>query len=212
MLQIKSWVLFTIIIFGCSKVKNNFPDSFTALPRSTLTKDKLVSVYGQLRGKGYVEVYGKQSGKFNFSFTSNGYESFLLFRDILGRKILLLEIDGITINAWDMIQNQKYNKTSLVIIFPFMEYLSSESLTKLLWGVVPNINKEINNKFEFEDKNVKMTFETNKQRIGSLIHKIIYLDEFNMDKYEILITDREYGSYYPDLKKGIPKSVPEIKP
>ncbi len=212
MLQIKSWVLFTIIIFGCSKVKNNFPDSFTALPRSTLTKDKLVSVYGQLRGKGYVEVYGKQSGKFNFSFTSNGYESFLLFRDILGRKILLLEIDGITINAWDMIQNQKYNKTSLVIIFPFMEYLSSESLTKLLWGVVPNINKEINNKFEFEDKNVKMTFETNKQRIGSLIHKIIYLDEFNMDKYEILITDREYGSHYPDLKKGIPKSVPEIKP
>ena len=212
MLQIKSWVLFAIIIFGCSKVKNNIPDSFTALPRSTLTKDKLVSVYGQLRGKGYVEVYGKQSGKFNFSFTSNGYESFLLFRDILGRKILLLEIDGITINAWDMIQNQKYNKTSLVIIFPFMEYLSSESLTKLLWGFVPNINKEINNKFEFEDKNVKMTFETNKQRIGSLIHKIIYLDEFNMDKYEILITDREYGSHYPDLKKGIPKSVPEIKP
>ena len=145
MLQIKSWVLFTIIIFGCSKVKNNFPDSFTALPRSTLTKDKLVSVYGQLRGKGYVEVYGKQSGKFNFSFTSNGYESFLLFRDILGRKILLLEIDGITINAWDMIQNQKYSKTSLVIIFPFLEYLSSESLTKLLWGFVPNINKEINN-------------------------------------------------------------------
>ena len=212
MLQIKSWVLFTIIIFGCSKVKNNFPDSFTALPRSTLTKDKLVSVYGQLRGKGYVEVYGKQSGKFNFSFTSNGYESFLLFRDILGRKILLLEIDGITINAWDMIQNQKYNKTSLVIIFPFMEYLSSESLTKLLWGFVPNINKEINNKFEFEDKNVKMTFETNKQRIGSLIHKIIYLDEFNMDKYEILITDREYRSHYPHLKKGIPKSVPQINP
>ena len=212
MLQIKSWVLFIIIIFGCSKVKNNFPDSFTALPRSTLTKDKLVSVYGQLRGKGYVEVYGKQSGKFNFSFTSNGYESFLLFRDILGRKILLLEIDGITINAWDMIQNQKYNKTSLVIIFPFMEYLSSESLTKLLWGFVPNINKEINNKFEFEDKNVKMTFETNKQRIGSLIHKMIFLDEFNMDKYEIHITDREYGSHYPDLIRGIPESIPLIKP
>ena len=56
---------------------------------------------------------------------------------------------------------------------------------------------------EFEDKNVKMTFETNKQRIGSLIHKIIYLDEFNMDKYEILITDREYGSHYPDLKKDL---------
>ena len=54
---------------------------------------ELVRIYGR---RGYVEVYGKQSGKFNFSFTSNGYESFLLFRDILGRKILLLEIDEIT--------------------------------------------------------------------------------------------------------------------
>ena len=212
LLQIKNWILLFIIFIGCAKVKNNFPDSLVSSSKSTLTMKKLVSVYGQLRGSGSTAVFGQQSGKFDFSFTSNGHDTFLLFRDILGRKILLLEIHGDSISAWDMIQNQKYSKTSLVILFPFTEYLSPEKLTTLLWGFVPNLDNDINNKFEFENKNIKMTFESNRQRIGSLIQKITYIDEFNMDEYEIIIRNREFGSNYPDLEKGIPKSIPIINP
>ena len=212
LLRIKIWSKFLINFFGCTKVKNNFPDLLVPSIESKLTIKKLVSEYGQLRGKGSTTIFGKQSGKFDFSFTSNGYDTFLLFRDILGRKILLLEIHGDSINAWDMIQNQRYSKTSLVILFPFTEYLSPEKLTTLLWGFVPNLDNDINNKFEFENKNVKMTFESNKERIGSMIQKIVYIDEFNMDKYEINIITREYGSHYTDLEKGIPKSIPMMNP
>ena len=212
LLRIKIWAIFLIIFFGCTKVKNNFPDLLVPSIESKLTIKKLVSEYGHLRGKGSTTIFGKQSGKFDFSFTSNGYDTFLLFRDILGRKILLLEIHGDSISAWDMIQNQKYSKTSLVILFPFTEYLSPEKLTTLLWGFVPNLDNDINNKFEFENKNVKMTFESNKERIGSMIQKIVYIDEFNMDKYEINIINREYGSHYTDLEKGIPKSIPMMNP
>ena len=212
LLRIKIWSIFLIIFFGCTKVKNNFPDLLVPSIESKLTIKKLVSEYGQLRGKGSTTIFGKQSGKFDFSFTSNGYDTFLLFRDILGRKILLLEIHGDSISAWDMIQNQRYSKTSLVILFPFTEYLSPEKLTTLLWGFVPNLDNDINNKFEFENKNIKMTFESNKERIGSMIQKIVYIDEFNMDKYEINIITREYGSHYTDLEKGIPKSIPMMNP
>lgn len=212
LLRIKIWAIFLIIFFGCTKVKNNFPDLLVPSIESKLTIKKLVSEYGQLRGKGSTTIFGKQSGKFDFSFTSNGYDTFLLFRDILGRKILLLEIHGDSMSAWDMIQNQRYSKTSLVILFPFTEYLSPEKLTTLLWGFVPNLDNDINNKFEFENKNVKMTFESNKERIGSMIQKIVYIDEFNMDKYEINIITREYGSHYTDLEKGIPKSIPMMNP
>ena len=212
LLRIKIWAIFLIIFFGCTKVKNNFPDLLVPSIESKLTIKKLVSEYGQLRGKGSTTIFGKQSGKFDFSFTSNGYDTFLLFRDILGRKILLLEIHGDSISAWDMIQNQRYSKTSLVILFPFTEYLSPEKLTTLLWGFVPNLDNDINNKFEFENKNVKMTFESNKERIGSMIQKIVYIDEFNMDKYEINIITREFGSHYTDLEKGIPKSIPMMNP
>ena len=212
LLRIKIWAIFLIIFFGCTKVKNNFPDLLVPSIESKLTIKKLVSEYGHLRGKGTTTIFGKQSGKFDFSFTSNGYDTFLLFRDILGRKILLLEIHGDSISAWDMIQNQRYSKTSLVILFPFTEYLSPEKLTTLLWGFVPNLDNDINNKFEFENKNVKMTFESNKERIGSMIQKIVYIDEFNMDKYEIKINTREFGSHYTDLQKGIPKSIPMMNP
>ena len=212
LLRIKIWAIFLIIFFGCTKVKNNFPDLLVPSIESKLTIKKLVSEYGHLRGKGTTTIFGKQSGKFDFSFTSNGYDTFLLFRDILGRKILLLEIHGDSMSAWDMIQNQRYSKTSLVILFPFTEYLSPEKLTTLLWGFVQNLDNDINNKFEFENKNVKMTFESNKERIGSMIQKIVYIDEFNMDKYEINIITREYGSHYTDLEKGIPKSIPMMNP
>ena len=212
LLRIKIWAIFLIIFFGCTKVKNNFPDLLVPSIESKLTIKKLVSEYGHLRGKGTTTIFGKQSGKFDFSFTSNGYDTFLLFRDILGRKILLLEIHGDSMSAWDMIQNQRYSKTSLVILFPFTEYLSPEKLTTLLWGFVPNLDNDVNNKFEFENKNVKMTFESNKERIGSMIQKIVYIDEFNMDKYEINIITREYGSHYTDLEKGIPKSIPMMNP
>ena len=212
LLRIKIWAIFLIIFFGCTKVKNNFPDLLVPSIESKLTIKKLVSEYGHLRGKGSTTIFGKQSGKFDFSFTSNGYDTFLLFRDILGRKILLLEIHGDSISAWDMIQNQRYSKTSLVILFPFTEYLSPEKLTTLLWGFVPNLDNDINNKFEFENKNIKMTFESNKERIGSMIQEIVYIDEFNMDKYEINIITREYGSHYTDLEKGIPKSIPMMNP
>ena len=57
-----------------------------------------------------------------------------------------------------------------------------------------------------------MTFESNRQQIGLLIQKITYIDEFNMDEYEIIIRNREFGSNYPDLEKGIPKSIPIINP
>ncbi len=211
-MRIKIWAIFLIIFFGCTKVKNNFPDLLVPSIESKLTIKKLVSEYGHLRGKGTTTIFGKQSGKFDFSFTSNGYDTFLLFRDILGRKILLLEIHGDSMSAWDMIQNQRYSKTSLVILFPFTEYLSPEKLTTLLWGFVPNLDNDINNKFEFENKNIKMTFESNKERIGSMIQKIVYIDEFNMDKYEINIITREYGSHYTDLEKGIPKSIPMMNP
>ena len=170
LLRIKIWAIFLIIFFGCTKVKNNFPDLLVPSIESKLTIKKLVSEYGHLRGKGSTTIF-----------------------------------------AWDMIQNQRYSKTSLVILFPFTEYLSPIKLTTLLWGFVPNLDNDIN-KFEFENKNVKMTFESNKERIGSMIQKIVYIDEFNMDKYEIKIITREFGSHYTDLEKGIPKSIPMMNP
>ena len=51
LLRIKIWSIFLIIFFGCTKVKNNFPDLLVPSIESKLTIKKLVSEYAQLRGK-----------------------------------------------------------------------------------------------------------------------------------------------------------------
>ena len=72
-----------------------------------------MSVYGQLRGTGRLTVMGKRSGKFNFTFTSDSHDTFLQFRDMLGRKTLFMEIHDSSLTAWDMIQNEKGVATTL---------------------------------------------------------------------------------------------------
>ena len=74
-----------------------------------MTMDKLVSIYGQVRGAGMLTVKGKRSGKFNFTFTSDSHNTFLQFRDMLGRKTLFMRINNSSLSAWYMIQNEKYS-------------------------------------------------------------------------------------------------------
>jgi len=110
--------------------------------KPSITMEKLVSIYRQVRGVGRLTVTGKRSGKFNFTFTSDSHDTFLQFRDMLGRKTLFMEINNSSLSAWDMIQNEKYSEIALVVLFPFLEFLEPDGLTKVLWGIVPDIDTD----------------------------------------------------------------------
>ena len=187
------------------------PDILTPT-KSSMTIDKLVSIYGQVRGAGRLTVTGKRSGKFNFTFTSDSYDSFLQFRDILGRKTLFMEIHDSSLSAWDMIQNEKYSEIALVVLFPFLEFLEADGLTKVLWGIVPDIDTDKNEKLEFESSNTNIYFESERDRVGSLTRKITFTQGISSDNFEVIITQREFGTSYPHLVRVIPKSVPFVNP
>jgi len=187
------------------------PDILTPT-KSSMTIDKLVSIYGQVRGAGRLTVTGKRSGKFNFTFTSDSYDSFLQFRDILGRKTLFMEIHDSSLSAWDMIQNEKYSEIALVVLFPFLEFLEADGLTKVLWGIVPDIDTDKNAKLEFESGNTNIYFESERDRVGSLTRKITFTQGISSDNFEVIITQREFGTSYPHLVRVIPKSVPFVNP
>ena len=187
------------------------PDILTPT-KSSMTIDKLVSVYGQLRGTGRLTVMGKRSGKFNFTFTSDSRDTFLQFRDMLGRKTLFMEIHDSSLTAWDMIQNEKYSDIALVVLFPFFEFLEADGLTKVLWGIVPDIDTDKNTKLEFENSNTNIHFESERDRVGSLTRKITFSHGINSDNFEVIITQREFGTSYPHLVRVIPESVPFVNP
>ena len=180
--------------------------------KPSITIDKLVSIYDQVRGSGRLTITGKRSGKFNFTFTSNSHDTFLQFRDILGRKTLFMEIHDSTLSAWDMIQNVKYSKTALVILFPFLEFIKPDGLTKVLWGIVPDIDTDKDTKLEFEDGNTNIYFESQRDRVGSLTRKITFSNGISSDNFEVIITQREFGTSYPHLVRVIPESVPFVNP
>ena len=180
--------------------------------KPSITIDKLVSIYDQVRGAGRLIITGKRSGKFNFTFTSNSHDTFLQFRDMLGRKTLFMEIHDSTLSAWDMIQNEKYSKTALVILFPFLEFIEPDGLTKVLWGIVPDIDTDKNTKLEFESSNTNIHFKSERDRVGSLTRKITFSHGINSDNFEVIITQREFGTSYPHLVRVIPESVPFVNP
>ena len=180
--------------------------------KPSITIDKLVSIYDQVRGAGRLIITGKRSGKFNFTFTSNSHDTFLQFRDMLGRKTLFMEINNSSLSAWDMIQNEKYSEIALVVLFPFLEFLEPDGLTKVLWGIVPDIDTDKNTKIEFENSNTNIHFESERDRVGSLTRKITFSYGKNSDNFEVIITQREFGTSYPHLVRGIPESVPFVNP
>ena len=180
--------------------------------KPSMTMDKLVPIYGQVRGAGRMTVTGKRSGKFNFTFTSDSYDTFLQFRDMLGRKTLFMEIHDSSLSAWDMIQNEKYSETALVILFPFLEFLEPDGLTKVLWGIIPDIDKDKDTKLEVESSNTKIYFESEHDRVGTLTRKITFSHGISSDNYEVIITQREFGTSYPHLVRGIPESIPFVNP
>ena len=180
--------------------------------KPSMTMEKLVSIYRQVRGAGRLTVTGKRSGKFNFTFTSDSHDTFLQFRDMLGRKTLFMEINNSSLSAWDMIQNEKYSEIALVVLFPFLEFLEADGLTKVLWGIVPDIDTDKNAKLEFESSNTNIYFESERDRVGSLTRKITFTQGISSDNFEVIITQREFGTSYPHLVRVIPKSVPFVNP
>ena len=180
--------------------------------KPSMTMEKLVSIYRQVRGAGRLTVTGKRSGKFNFTFTSDSHDTFLQFRDMLGRKTLFMEINNSSLSAWDMIQNEKYSEIALVVLFPFLEFLEPDGLTKVLWGIVPDIDTDKNTKLEFESSNTNIHFESERDRVGSLTRKITFSHGPNSHNFEVIITQREFGTSYPHLVRVIPESVPFVNP
>ena len=111
-----------------------------------------------------------------------------------------------------MIQNEKYSKIALVVLFPFLEFLDADGLTKILWGVVPDINTDNNTKLEFEHANTNFHFDTERDRVGYLTRKITFSQGIGSDNFEVIITQREFGTSYPHLVRVIPETVPFVNP
>tara|TARA_B100001540_G_scaffold45665_1_gene40728 strand:- start:2640 stop:3110 length:471 start_codon:yes stop_codon:yes gene_type:complete len=151
-------------------------------------------------------------GRLNFTFTSSKEASYLEFRDLLGRKTLFLTFSSNSIDAWDIRNNRRYDKESLLIIFPFFEIIKPDDLISFLWGEIPEILKDPDNIISEEQMtNGEIQFSSSQTENGILVSYVSFnlIDE--NETINLKIENREFDLQYPHLIRKIPQSVMPIK-
>ena len=147
-------------------------------------------------GRGAVSSLGNFRGKLSFNFITQNDSSFCQFQDIIGRKVLLLWLTPTSVEAWNLIENKKYDNYQLNEILPILSVISPFQLTKFLWG------KEI--KLEglnyANQENISITLESDGlNNLG--INKAKFLDSLKQYELSVEIKSRVFSKEYLNLKR-----------
>ena len=139
-------------------------------------------------------------GKLSFSFLSQNDSSFFQFQDLLGRKVLLMWLTPTSADAWNILENKRYNYSLIKGIFPLLSVVEPINITKFLWG-----NESVYNAEEFmvmggQTNELSITFEKSNEN-ENLINKAIFKDETNRQEVAILLKSRVYSNDFIDLDK-----------
>ena len=147
-------------------------------------------------GRGVISSTGNFSGKLSFSFLIQNDSSFCQFQDFLGRKVLLLWLTSNSVEAWNLIENKKYNHANISEIIPVLSILDPLQIIKFIWG--EEIYQSDLNLSNLENVIIK----TEKSDLNkSQINKAIFIDNKNRHELEITIKSRVHSEEVLNLKK-----------
>ncbi len=189
-------IIFFMMFWGCGATKPSI--------QNLSTNQKWNEQYETCRGKGHLISKGNISGKLSFSFTCTGKNVFIHFKDMLGRKTMVMIIEENDVNVWDIFQNMRYSKESIFMRFPFFEVMKPSDLSSVFWGNEPTHLKDINN--INSESSINIRFSSNENGIQT-----VYIEMNKNQTIELTFEMREYGSTYPHLIKQIPESTPYIQ-
>ena len=87
-----------------------------------------IEEYNVCRGKGKLVSTGPVSGRLSFSYTCAGEDVFIHFKDMLGRKTMMMIVRPNSVEAWDMMHNIRFSTESIYLRFPFFEVIKPKDL------------------------------------------------------------------------------------
>ena len=148
----------------------------------------------------------------NFTFTSSRSRAYIQFKDLIGRKTLFLILDKSEIQAWDILNNRKYNQASVLIALPFFEMIQSNELIAFLWGEIPSAFSDPS-KIKSNKENIsgEIQFRTKQTTYGQLVEYVSFAIDENNSKIDLFMMNRDFDMQYPHLIREIPGSVLPIK-
>ena len=186
-----------LILVGCAGSGTQF-----SLPLTQRSYHDLLEEYISCTGKGKINSQGPFQGALTFTFISQHDSSFLQFKDPLGRKALLMWLTPQSVTARNLIDHKRYTYGQILEFFPFLQIVEPEHITKILWGVQPDYEKEFNNKEIGNEQSIHLKFENNdldnesKALVGAT-----FTDDNSFQSVKIRITERNRTQINLNLKK-----------
>jgi hypothetical protein len=180
--------IISLVIFSCV----NFYQQSVHIVENQAIENKSHSY----RGRGKVSSVGNFKGDLSFSFIAQNDSSFCQFQDFLGRKVLLLWVTPVSMEAWSLIDNKKYDHKNINLIFPILSAINPLHLIYFLVG------KEISPK-DVQPSNLldlAITLEKN-EADQSVKDTVVLKDKTNNQELSITIVSRFSNKEYVNLKK-----------
>ena len=187
--------MIAFIIVGCSTTSKNIKKN-----TGPLLYDELSNNYVSCSGYGSISSIGNYKGKLSFSFMSQNDSSFFQFQDFLGRKVLLMWLTPNSVNAWNILENKRYDFNLIKDLFPLLLVVDPINITKFLWGQESIYNTEDFTILGQESSDLSITFEKSSQK-EALINKAIFKDLTNRQEVAIILNSRVHSDDYIDLDK-----------
>ena len=191
-------IVFLISFFlGCSSLMNK-----NLTEKKDQINHKLSANYISCTGYGNMKSVGILNGQLSFNFFSQNDSSFIQFNDFLGRKVLLLWLTPNSISAWNILENKRYNDSTIKDFFPLLSSVGSNSITRFLWG---NISEDFSEILIDNSKNLNeviITFEkSNNYQTNNLIDRVTFNDEYNKQNLSIILKSRVFSYESVNLSK-----------
>jgi len=191
-------ILFLISFFsGCSSFINK-----NLTEKKDQVNHKLPVNYISCTGYGNMKSIGILNGQLSFNFFSQNDSSFVQFNDFLGRKVLLLWLTPNSISAWNILENKRYNDSTIKDFFPLLSSVGSHLITRFLWGNISEDFSEILIDNSKSLNEVIITFEkTNNYQTNNLIDRATFNDEYNKQNISIILKSRVFSYESINLTK-----------
>ena len=187
--------IFLFVFTGCfSRLKD------IHISHDTNSYEELSAKHISCSGRGIISSIGNYKGKLSFSFLSQNDSSFFQFQDFLGRKVLLMWLTPNSANAWNILENKRYNYDHIKDYFPLLSVVDPISITRFLWG-----HESIYDANDFKvigeaANELSITYEKSNESVD-LIDKAIFKDITNRKEVAIILKSRVHSDEYIDLEK-----------
>ena len=180
----KLLIILTAIIFvSCSS--NN---DIQIINSENVKIEELKKEFSRVIGSGVLQGKGKSNFSSGFIFESSENNSFIVFKDFLGRRKYMVDIDKENITYIDLRSNQQVDLDEFQNFFPISDQLNAKFYKNILWGdprILKKININLKNSYSISTK--LKSFES-----GNFLDEIIFSLNNSKQVYSIKFNRRNF--------------------